>query len=231
MENNINNSTSVNPAVSNGGVPTGNVNPTTTTVNNVVNPTMVSQPTVANQTTVNSIPVSPSMVNYGSSQAIVNQPTNTGGNNNTNVEQKSYKKFYTWMGIFVGLVLIIAGILLVFLLNGSIQNRNRLTCNKTTQESEYTYNVKRLYIFDEKIMQRVNLTYTFEYTNTLTDLQYNQDFDEVINSTYGSTKYGFATNIKKEGNVVTITAFQPSYWGESLDKIKQINKDEGYTCK
>ena len=225
--NNINNSVNNNV-----GVNTGSGNVSTSAVNNTISQQPVNQTTTVNTAPTNSIPVNPNVVNYASSQAVVNQPTASGNNIVNGEQQKSYKKLYIWMGVIVGLVLIIAIVLLVFLLNGSIENRNRLTCNKTTQEEGYTYNIKRYYTFQDDIMMRVYFTYTFEYQDELTDDKYNKYFDEIINNeTHGSTKYGLATNIKKEGNKVIITSYEPSYWNETFKQVKNINKDEGYTCE
>ena len=128
--------------------------------------------------------------------------------------------------------MLLAFVLLGFLLTGTIANRNKLTCTLTTPESGYNYTIKRLYSFDDGIMQREDLTYTFTYNSTFTDDMYNDTFGEIINNEKrGSSKYGLGTKISKEGNVVTITAFQPSYWNEPYKTVKKTKTSEGYTCK
>lgn len=211
MENNVNNNVgNTNPGVINNnvsnttnGVVGGNVAPS------VVSPTNVT-PMVQN--------INPNVVNT--------QPVN-------NTKKKSYKKFYIWMGIIMGFVLIIAGILLYFLLNGSIENRNRMTCTKTTQEEGYDYTIRRYYTFDNKKMVRVYYTYTFDYHNEITDDFYNTEFDSIINinNNIGSSKYGLSTNIQKKDNSVIINAYEPNYYNEFYDDLKKNNTKDGYTCE
>lgn len=185
---------------------------------NNVNGNEVNQSNVVNQT-MNS------QVNNAS--GVNNNQVNNGNNG-----EKSYKKLYIWMGIIVGIVLIVAVILMINLLNGSIENRNRLTCTKTTQENGYDYSIKRYYTFENDLMKRVYFTYTFEYKNELTDDMYNQTFDEIINNTtHGSTKYGLGTNIEKIENTVKITSYEPNYYSEMYDDIKKSNKKEGFSCE
>lgn len=162
--------------------------------------------------------------------------TNTVVNNNqinTINEEQSYKKAYIWIGVFVGIVLLIAGILLFFLLNGSIENRNRLTCTKTTQEDGYDYSIKKYFTFDNKKMVRVYYTYTFKYLTELSDDEYNETFGAYINidNNVGSSKYGLATNVQRKRNIVEITSYEPNYFGEMFKDIETNNKKEGYSCE
>lgn len=201
-----------------------NSNMTGGVVNNTVN--QVANNGINN--TVNQIP--------GAAVNTVSTNTNTvpvrNVQNNVVSGKKKINKFYLWSGIIVGIVLIAAILLLVCLLNGSIDNRNRLTCTSTSQEDGYTRTIQRYYTFDNNINQKVNYTYTFNYTGGLTDEVYNTDFDAIINDpNHGATKYGFGTQITRDGNIVTITAYEPSYWSETYDEIKALNKDEGYSCK
>lgn len=159
---------------------------------------------------------------------VTNQPSI---NNNNNIQESYYKKFFIMMGIIVGGVLLISGILLYFLLNGSIENRNRLTCTKTIQGEGYEEHIRRYYTFDGGIMKRVYVTHTFTY-DELTDDMYNQTFDEIINNdTHFVTEYGLGTNIVKEDNVVTINAYDINYSGEDVKSIEKKNKKEKFTCK
>ena len=137
------------------------------------------------------------------------------------------------MGIIMGFVLIIAGILLYFLLNGSIENRNRMTCTKTTQEEGYDYTIRKYYTFDNKKMVRVYYTYTFDYHNEITDDFYNTEFESIINikNNIGSSKYGLSTNIQKKDNSVIINAYEPNYYNEFYDDLKNTNTKDGYTCE
>ena len=214
MENNVNN----NVGNTNPGVINNNVSNTTNNVNGVVGSNVT--PSVVTPTNVTPMVqnINPNVVNT--------QPVN-------NTEQKSYKKFYIWMGIIMGFVLIIAGILLYFLLNGSIENRNRMTCTKTTQEEGYDYTIRKYYTFDNKKMVRVYYTYTFDYHNEITDDFYNTEFDSIINinNNIGSSKYGLSTNIQKKDNSVIINAYEPNYYNEFYDDLKNTNTKDGYTCE
>lgn len=157
-----------------------------------------------------------------------NSSVNVGSQNNG----KDYKKFYICSFIIVGIILLIAVVLLIFLLTGTIGSRNRLSCTITTKEDGYDYKIVKNYVFDNDVMQKVYYTYTFSYNGNFTDDMYYQNFEKIINNeTHGSSKYGFNTKISKEDNVVTITAYEPSYWKESYKEIKSSNKDEGYSCR
>lgn len=194
------------------------VSTTQTAANTVQQPTVVSTTPVVNATqtvTPGTIP-QPDVTNT----AIIGD------------EQKGYyKKFYVMMGIIVGLVLLIAGILLYFLLNGSIQNRNRLTCTKTVQGEGYQEHIRRYYTFDKNLMMRVYFTHTFTY-DELTDDVYNETYGELIkDDRLPISKYGFGTKVNRDGNIVTVTAYDVNYF-ESTDKdVKNQNNDEGFTCK
>ena len=160
------------------------------------------------------------------------KPSVSNSGNNDEVAQKAYyKKIYIMMGIIVSSVLLIAGILLYFLLNGTIENRNRLTCTKTIQGDGYQEHIKRYYTFDGGLMKRVYFTHTFTYDN-LTDDMYEQKFGNVItNDNHPISSYGLGTNINRDGNVVTVTAFDDNYLGEFDKDILKRNKGEGYSCE
>lgn len=152
---------------------------------------------------------------------------------NVDEKKKSYKTLYILIGVFVGFVLLVAVILLYFLLNGDIENRNRLTCTRTTQEEGYNYSIQRYYTFEDKKMVRVYYTYVFDFVDELTDDLYNETFEEVINmnNNVGSTKYGLATTIERGENLVKITSYEPNYFNEFFDDVNNFNKKEGYTCE
>ena len=120
---------------------------------------------------------------------------------------------------------------LYFLLNGSIENRNRLTCTKTIQGDGYEEHIKRYYTFDGGLMKRVYFTHTFTYDN-LTDDIYDQTYGNLItNDNHPISKYGLGTNINRDGNVVTITSFEDNYSGEMDKDILKKNKSENFTCE
>lgn len=162
---------------------------------------------------------------------VVNPNVEKSGNNNENSQEKYYKKFFVMMGIIVAGVLLISGILLYFLLNGSIENRNRLTCTKNVQGEGYEEHVKRYYTFDGGVMKRVYFTHTFTY-DELTDDMYNETYDEIINNdNHFISKYGLGTSITREENVVTITAYDINYFQDEVKDIKNKNDKEGFTCE
>ncbi len=208
MDNNVNNNTNNNVNV----VPSVNsaqpaaVEP---------QPVAVSEIPVANNTST--IP-----------PVVANQPI---ANNIDNIQEGYYKKFFIMTGIIVGGVLLISGILLYFLLNGTIENRNRLTCTKTIQGEGYEEHIRRYYTFDSGIMKRVYVTHTFTY-DELTEDMYNQTFDEIINNDkHFISKYGLGTSIVKENNVVTINAYDINYFEDEVKDIEKKNKDEKFTCE
>lgn len=191
--------------------------------NNVNNSNVVNG-TVVNPGVVNPVNVTPIVQNVNPNGEYT-QPVNE-------EEQKSYKKFYIWMGVIVGTVIMIACVLLFFLFNGDIENRNRMTCIKTTIEDKFDYEIKRYYTFDNKKMVRVYYTYTFDYFDELTEEEYNKTFSEIINidNNIGSTKYGLNTRIQKKDNIVEITSYEPNYFGEFYKDLYKINTGNGYTC-
>ena len=240
MENNVNNNVANNTNVATGSVQPSVSSTSVETVQPVVSPATAStavNPTVANTTVspATSTVANAAPINTVAATASVVPPVNTTSVNNgknNNETQLYYKKFYIMMGILVGSVLLIAGILLFFLLNGTIENRNRLTCTKTTQEDGYTYHVKRYYTFDRKVMQRIYYTHTFTYNDEFTEDMYNQTYDDIINNeNNGITNYGFNTKISKECNFITITAYDINYYNDTLDTIKESNAMEAYTCE
>ena len=181
MDNNVNNNIENNANLEN-VVP--NINTATKTVTASVQPMAVTEGSVTNAT------VTPTIT--------------TQSNVNNNIQENYYKKFFVMIGIIVGGVLLIAGILLYFLLNGSIENRNRLTCTKIVQGEGYEEHIRRYYTFDGGIMKRVYVTHTFTY-DELTDDMYNQTFDEIINNeNHFVSKYGLGTNIVKEDTTISI---------------------------
>ena len=219
MENNVNNNVSnVNPNVVN-----NNVGNSTNVVNGVpVNPGNVAY---TNSGVVNPTNVTPIVQNINPNGEYV-QPASTG-------EQKSYKKFYIWMGVIVGTVMMVACVLLFFLVSGDIENRNRMTCIKNSIEDGFDYQIKKYFTFDNKKMVRVYYTYSFDYHDELTDDMYNKYFDEILNidNNVGSTKYGLNTNIQKKGNLVEINSYEPNYYGEYYKDILKDNTRNGYTCE
>ena len=217
---------------------------TASTVNNVVtdnNSNVVSaslqsvatQPSVVAETPVVGAEISTAnVVQPTVAPSATVQPTVTNTLNNVDNAQKAYyKKIYIMMGIIVGGVLLIAGILLFFLLNGTIENRNRLTCTKTIQGEGYQEHIKRYYTFDGGVMKRVYYTHTFTYDN-LTDDVYEQTFGNLIeNDKHPISTYGLGTNINREDNIVTVTAFDDNYYEETDKDILKKNKNENFTCE
>lgn len=227
------------------------VTPTVTPVN--VQP--ISQAQVVNQVPVQQVQTTQPIQQVQPAATVVtqNQPVMQGGattvnstiqnttvppinsnlsGNVDNDEEKSMKNTYIWIGVIVALVLVIAGVLLYFLLNGSIADRNRYTCTKTTQEDGYEYFIKRYYTLDNKVMVRVYYTYEFRYKDEYTDDMYNQAYDDIINNdTNGITRYGLNTSIQKDDDTVRISAYEPNYFSENIKDIEKKNKDEGFTCE
>lgn len=202
--------------------------------------TVSAQPTVSTpQTTVNTVeqtsvvtetPIVNTTQNVTPSATVQPNVTNTKSNDEI-AEKAYYKNIYTMMGIIVGAVLLIAGILLYFLLNGTIENRNRLTCTKTIQGEGYQEHIKRYYTFDNGLMMRVYLTHTYTY-DELTDDIYDQTFGDVIkDEKQPISKYGFGTNVMRKDNVVTVTAYDVNYFEDTDKDVQKQNKDEGYTCE
>ena len=225
MDNNVNNENNVNvgnvvPNVNTDDAAQLNIVPDS---NEIVQPTAPTaiQPTIITQSQ-----------NSNASSTVTPVVTNQSNvKNNENMQAGYYKKFFVMMGIIVGGVLLISGILLYFLLNGTIENRNRLTCTKTVQGEGYEEHIIRYYTFDNKIMQRVYVTHTFTY-NELTDDMYNQTFDEIINNkNHFISKYGLGTDISRKDKVVKISAYDINYLGEDVKDIEKKNKDENFTCE
>ena len=136
---------------------------------------------------------------------------------------------YLFVGFFVGFVLLAAGFLLVLLLNGTIGSRNRLTFSKTINDVGFTHVATRYYKFDKNVFTQVNNVdiYTFE---SLTDEEYFTRFDKLINDeTNGISEYGFGTQISRKGNVVTITSYNPNFFGDTKDDVIEDNTKDGFT--
>lgn len=246
MDNNLNNNAENNvnigntiPNVSGNDSAQTNVNPTS---NGVTQP-VSSASTIVTSDSVNSVvtttqtvptPIQPTMITgnpVNNANPTITPTVVTQSNVNSDMQEGYYKKIFVMMGIIVGSVLLISGILLYFLLNGSIENRNRLTCTKTIQGEGYEEHIKRYYTFDGGVMKRVYVTHTFTY-DELTDEMYNQTFDEIINNdTHFVTKYGLGTRIEKEDNVVTINAYDINYFESKVKDIEKKNKDEKFTCE
>ena len=232
------------------------VSPASTVVADTVTPVNVqpiNQSQVVNQVPVQQVPVQPvqpaatvvnsnqpvmqnvaPVVTPGVNSTIPNIPVTTinSNGNGDNVEEKNMKQTYILIGVIVGLVLVIAGILLYFLLNGSIANRNRYTCTKTTQEDGYEQFIKRYYTLDNNVMVRVYYTHEFRYNDELTDDMYNQTYGDIINNdTNGITRYGLNTSIQKDDDTVIISSYEPNYFSENVKDIEKNNKEDGFTCK
>ena len=152
--------------------------------------------------------------------------------NNVNTKNNSGKKNIYMKAIIAIIVVLIVSIgLLIFLLTGSISNRNKLVCKKTTNENGYTYEIKNVYSNGDKGATRIDHTYTFNYNSNLTDDLYNDTFDSIINSSSGVTEYGFETKISRDGNVVTITAYVLEYFSGDFKTIKKNQKSKGFSCR
>lgn len=235
MNNNVNNN--VNPSTN--GVSTSGVSPSTSVPPSAsVNPST----NVNNVTATNNANVVPPVVNAVNNSTVIPPVVNTVANNvpasnnvvnnqnNINNQDGIASNTYVIVGSIVGVVLLASVVLLVLLVTGVIGNRNRMTCTKTTNEAGYVYTEKRAYKFDKGYYTRVDRTFTYNYTN-LTDDIYIQEFGELINSNSGVSSYGFGTTITREGNIVTITAYEPRYFDQTFDDIETMNNKEGFTCK
>lgn len=219
MDNNV-----INNNLSNGVSPNVVTNTVNTNVSNggsVANNISSVNTNTAVTGNVNTTPI-PNTTNVNSNMA--NVALNGGG-----TSQKNSSKLYVWIFVFVGIVIVVAIILLIMLFTGTIDNRNRLTCTKTTQEDGYDYTIKRYYILENGINQRLELTYTFDYNGTLTDDLYESTFRPYLDNT--TTKYGFDTKVTRDGDIVTITAYQPTFFNETEKELKSTNASEGYSCK
>ena len=222
MNNNVN---------SNGNIVTQpvNVQPTSSTPVNTqtvvsgVTPTQVVYQQPVNN--VNAIPVA---------AGVNGIPTNLVSSNNVNSLQQKKNgdvstNTYLLVGFFVGFVLLAAGFLLFLLLSGTIGSRNRLTFSKTINDVGYTHLAMRYYKFDGNVYTQVNNVDTFTFTS-LTDEEYNTRFEKFINDeTNGISEYGFGTQISRNGNVVTITSYNPNFFGDTKDDVKEDNLKEGFT--
>jgi len=217
MNNNINNNVGINPVASN--VPNVNTN------SNIITNANVAQNVVP---TVNPTGVTPGVssipnVNVMSSNMVNSQ-------NNISNQNGIASNTYVIVGSIVGIVLLAAVFLLVLLVTGVIGNRNRLTCTKTVNESGFVYTEKRVYKFDKGLYTSVDKTYIYNYAN-LTDEIYNNDFAALLDTNSRVSTYGFGTEISREGNVVTITAYEPKYFDKTVDDINTSNNKEGFTCE
>lgn len=145
-------------------------------------------------------------------------------NNNNN------NNMYIWISVIVGFVLVIAIILLVLLLNGSIMNRNKITCTRLTEEGNYSLDIKKIYRFDKGEYYRVDEFRTLTYHSGLTDDAYKLEFNDLINNPTGVSQYGFNTKISKEENVVKISYYNPKILEETYESIRSSNTADGFTC-
>ena len=195
---------------------------------NVANATQVGAPQPVNTVNV-------SAATTGVNTIPVAQPTVipiTNGNMLPPTENKKdgvSTNTYLIVGFFVGFVLLAAGFLLFLLLSGTIGSRNRLTFSKTINDIGYTHVSTRYYKFDKNVFTQVHNvdTYTFE---SLTDEEYFTRFDKLINSeTNGISEYGFGTQISRKGNVVTITSYNPNFFGDTKDDVIEDNTKDGFT--
>lgn len=159
---------------------------------------------------------------------VVNNGQNISNLNNTS--SKSNNSIYIWISVIVGFVLIVAIILLVLLLNGTIMNRNKLTCTRSSEEGLYTLDIKKIYRFDKGEFYRVDEFRTLTYHSNLTDEAYELEFSDLINNPTGVSQYGFNTKISKEGNVVNISYYNPKILDQSYDNIKTTNESDGFVC-
>ena len=193
-------------------------------INNNVNSMTngVSNTTVGS---VSNVGVNPSI---NTSNVVSSQVANTV--TNAQVVTPSVNPTTVTVGSIAGVVVLGSIVLLVLLVTGVIGNRNRLTCTKTTNENGYVYNEKRIYKFDKGFYTEVNKILTFNYSN-LTDDMYETEFNDIFESVGGVTKYGFGTQVTREGNIVTVTAYEPRYLEQKYDDIKTANTREGFSCK
>lgn len=220
MNNNMNNN--VNPNVN--GISTTGVN----TNANVSNVNVIPAVASTGGSTVNNTQVVTPSTNVVSNSIPV---TNTVVNNQNDINNQDgvASNTYVVVGGIVGVVLLASVGLLVLLVTGVIGSRNRMTCTKTINENGYVYAETRYYKFDKGLYSSVDKVITYTY-NDLTDDMYNQQFDRLINNNSGVSSYGFGTQISREGNVVTITAYEPRYFDQTKDDIEIMNSKEGFTC-
>lgn len=228
MNNNVNNSGTVTTQTINSQSVTSQPVYTQPVVQQVNSATVAHVTPVVNTQSVNNvtpvIPVIntvPPMVNPATNGNVLPQNLKNNGGFSTNT--------YLLVGFFVGFVLLVAGFLLFLLLSGTIGSRNRLTFSKTINDVGYTHVAMRYYKFDGNVYTQVNNVDTFTFTS-LTDDEYNTKFDKFINDeTNGISEYGFGTQISRNGNVVTITSYNPNFFGDTKDDVKENNLKEGFT--
>lgn len=242
MNNNINNgvSSTVNGIQNAGTIPNNVSNVSTpvaqaTTVNNGVtnNPgtnvysgnTVGSTPkvvTAAQPTTVvNAVPIVNSVP--------VSNPT-PAVNNSINSQDGIATNTYVIVGCIVGFVILAAVFLLVLLVTGVIGDRNRLYCSKTVNENGYIYTEHRTYRFDNgPYYTRIEKVFTFDYAN-LTDDIYNETFSGLIDNENAVSTYGFDSNINRNGNIVTITSYEPKIFDRTVDEVLSSSKNDGFIC-
>ena len=224
MDNSVNNNLNNNISSTN-NLTVGVIQPTATSNASFVQPSQVTATTIqsaqigANVQTAQVNTVNPSTVNQTQPNMVNSNNTNVAKNNDTNT--------YLIVGFFVGFVLL-AGIFL--LVTGVIGNRNRLTCTKTINEEGFTHYIERFYKLEKGVYTRVENTDVYTYTS-LTDETYNEKFGPLLEIKSGVTEYGFGTKIVRDGNVVTITSYNPNFFGDTLDEVKSSSAKEGFTCK
>jgi len=228
MNNNVNNTGNVTTQPTN--VQPVNPQPVSAQPVNSANAATATQ--VVNPQPVNTVNVStanPGVIAGTGVQPVM--PASTGNTLPQNGKKKDGVSTNTYLivGFFVGFVLLAAGFLLFLLLSGTIGGRNRLTFSKTINDIGYTHVAMKYYKLDGDIYTQLDNVNTFTF-ESLTDEEYNVRFDKIINNeTNGITEYGFGTQIFREGNVVTITSYNPNFFGDTKDDVLKDNEKEGFT--
>lgn len=204
------------PVVSAPQVNPGVVNPTTNVVSNAVN--VQNAVPISNVSVQNTVPVS----NVA--------PNNVYATNNNIGNDGVASNVYILVGTIAGIVILAAVFLLVLLVTGVIGNRNRLNCSKTTNEDGYVYTENRVYRFnDGPYYTKIDKTLIFDFS-ILTDEMYNEKFSNLIDNENAVTTYGFGTNIKREGNRVIITSYDPKIFDKTVNDVLVSTNVEGFTC-
>lgn len=199
------NASATTPVVSASQVNPGVVNPATNVVSNAVN-------------VQNAVPVSNVV------------PNNVYATNNNIGNDGVASNVYILVGTIAGIVILVAVFLLVLLVTGVIGNRNRLNCSKTTNEDGYVYTENRVYRFnDGPYYTKIDKTLIFDFS-ILTDEMYNEKFSNLIDNENAVTTYGFGTNIKREGNRVIITSYDPKIFDKTVSDVLVSTNVEGFTC-
>lgn len=206
------------PVVSSSQVNTGVVNPTTNVVSSAVN--LQNAAPISNGGVQNTVPVSTVNVTPSNVYAANNNIGNDGVASNV----------YILVGTIVGIVILAAVFLLVLLVTGVIGNRNKLTCNKITNEEGYVFTENRVYRFnDGPYYTKIDKTFIFDFT-MLTDEMYNEKFSSLIDKENTVSTYGFGSNIIREGNRVIVTSYEPKIFDKTVDDVLISTDKEGFTC-